>query len=142
MKTIQKVVAVLGATLVSTFAFGQLNLGVQSATSAAVNAAVNTSSVVQVTQAVVHSTRGTVSTVVGKSMDLKTTASGTVNATADKTTETATKVRTGVKKRMEVRAGAEVNSGVRARSGQSQQQADANISAEVNSETKATVGGQ
>jgi len=73
MKTIRKVIALSLTTGISVFGFSQVNLGVQSATSAALHATANTAAVTQTTNAVAATTAGTVKATTAKTTSTVTT---------------------------------------------------------------------
>ena len=91
MKTIKKAV-VLGLTLgISTFSFSQLNLGVSSATQAAVKATANTTAITKTTTAATQAAGASVKAASATALDAKAKAADIVDA---KTTEAASTVLT------------------------------------------------
>jgi len=81
MKTSKKTIALSIASLFTSIAFGQLNLGVTSATQAAVKATAGTGAILQTSNAVSATTRSTLSTVSMTTAGVAATTGTTVTAT-------------------------------------------------------------
>ena len=109
MKTIKKTIALSVAALTTSFAFGQLGLGVTSATQAAVNATVNTTAVLQTTIAATAATKSTLNVATMKTADIKATTGATVKATGRQAAGISNEVRQEVKNSTDARAGIGVN---------------------------------
>src|SRR5260221_13498188 len=88
MKTFQKTIALSIATLVSGFAFAQLNLGVQSTTQAAVNATANTAAVTQIAGTVVNATKSTVQATATKAANMSAKTTTAVDAKSKQAVKT------------------------------------------------------
>jgi hypothetical protein len=144
MKTIRKVMALSVASLIAGSAIAQLNLGLQSSTNAAVNAAAASSSVLQSTQAVTNATSASVNATVSKTADIKTVTMGNVNSTTDKTVKATGKVRSDVSKNVKVQAAAGTQ-GTSSINGQSQVvtgSADGSLVVDVNGKALAASSGE
>jgi hypothetical protein len=96
MKTMKKMMAMAIATGISVFSFAQLNLGLQSATQAALNTAISTTAVTNATNAATQATRNTANTAITKTAEIKTAtvkevkANNNVNAGASASSQTHT----------------------------------------------------
>ena len=80
MKTIQKLIAMSIAMLITTLSFSQLNLAVQNTTNAAVNAAIGTNSVIQSTHTISAITKAGLDGAISKTAGLKTAVIGSAQA--------------------------------------------------------------
>ena len=140
MKTIQKVLALFIATLTTSIAFAQLNLGLQSTTNAAVNASAQTAVISQTTSSISNTMRTTVNATVSKAVDVKTTTTGVVNAGVNRASNTAGSVKNEIKKNADLKAGAGIPANTQANTGNQSQLGNMASQTSVNTNSSGNAG--
>lgn len=109
MKTKTKTIALFIATLTTSLAFGQVGLGVTSATQAAVNATTNTTAVLQTTNAAASATRSTLNVATMKTAEIKSATGSAVHASGKQATGISGELKQDMKNNTNAKAGIGVN---------------------------------
>lgn len=109
MKTSKKTIALTIASLFTSFAFGQVNLGITSATQAAVKATAGTGAILQTTNAVSAATRSTLNTATMTTAGIAATTGTVVTTTGKQVTAVGGGLKNELAGQADLKAGATVS---------------------------------